>query len=100
MSPVRRASSSSLASCSSMRLRSRIMGCESWGFDHSEGSESFFSIAANSDLRRGASKILPQVADFVAHGSVGEFKIVQHDERTRLFLETGRRLKQKNSSAP
>ena len=53
-----------------------INGCESCGFDHRFGSESFCSMVAKSDLRRGASKILPQVADFIAHGSVSEVEIV------------------------
>src|SRR5579875_3071557 len=69
-----------------MRLRSRMSGCESWGLDHSAGSSSFFSMDASSERRRAGSKILPQVANLVAHGRVGEFEIVQHDRGPDFFL--------------
>src|ERR1700761_8728587 len=78
MSPMRRTSSSSNASCSSMRLRSRMRGCDNAPFDHRPGSESLISMSASSLRRRAESKILPQAADFVPDGSVGEFEIVQH----------------------
>jgi hypothetical protein len=44
------------------------------------GSESFDSKAASSLLIRAWSKILPKIADFFAHRSVGEFEFVQHDD--------------------
>ena len=63
----------------SIRFRSRMIGCDSAGFDHSAGSASLVSMAASSVRRRGASKILPQTADFFADGSVSKFKIGEHD---------------------
>ena len=42
------------------------------------GLESFDSREASSLSILTRSKILPKVADFVAHGSVGEFEFVQH----------------------
>jgi hypothetical protein len=41
------------------------------------GSASFFSMSASSLRMRAGSKILPQVADLIADGSVSEFEIVQ-----------------------
>ena len=40
------------------------------------GSASFFSMSASSLRMRAGSKILPQVANLVAHGSISEFEIV------------------------
>ena len=47
------------------------------GFDHRAGSASLVSISASSLRMRAGSKILPQVADLIAHGSISEFEIVQ-----------------------
>jgi hypothetical protein len=55
-----------------------MMGWESAGFDQRDGSESLVSMAASSERRRGASKILPQAADFFADGSVEEFEVGEH----------------------
>ena len=44
------------------------------------GSESLDSRAASSLSILAWSKILPKVADFFAHRSVGEFEFVQHDD--------------------
>jgi hypothetical protein len=44
------------------------------------GSDSFDSREASSLSSLARSKILPQVADFVADRSVGEFKFVEHDD--------------------
>jgi hypothetical protein len=56
-----------------------MRGWERAGFDQRPGSASLVSRAASSERRRGASKILPQAADFFADGSIGEFEIGQHD---------------------
>src|ERR1035437_2306220 len=77
MSPVRRTSSSSSATIDSSRLRSRISGLLAFGSFHSAGSASLVSMSASSLRIRAGSKILPQVADLVAHGSISEFEIVQ-----------------------
>jgi hypothetical protein len=45
-------------------------------FDHMAGSASLVSIAESSLRMRAGSKILPQVADLVAHGSISKFEIV------------------------
>jgi hypothetical protein len=58
-----------------------MRGWEAAGFDQREGSASFCSRAASSERRRGASKILPQTADFFADGSVEEFEILKHKDR-------------------
>src|SRR5271156_726838 len=79
MSPLRRTSSFSIARWPSRRLRSRISTWDSVGLDQIAGSESFDSNAASSRSMRSWSKILPKVADFFAHRSVGEFEFVQHD---------------------
>jgi hypothetical protein len=47
-----------------------------FGSDHNAGSASLFSMFESSLRMRAGSKILPQVAHLVAHGSVGEFEIV------------------------
>jgi hypothetical protein len=60
-----------------------MMGCERAGFDQREGSASLVSMAASSERRRGASKILPQAAHFFADGSVGEFEIGKHEYRVQ-----------------
>jgi hypothetical protein len=44
--------------------------------DHIAGSASLVSISESSLRMRAGSKILPQVADLGAHGSIGEFEIV------------------------
>ena len=80
MSPVRRTSSFSIASWPSRRLRSRMRTCDSAGLDQMAGSESFDSREASSLSIVAWSKILPKVADFIAHRSVGEFEFVQHDD--------------------
>jgi hypothetical protein len=56
-------------------LRSRIRGCDAAGLDHMAGSASFVSMSVSSRWRRAGSKILPQVADLIAHWSVGVFEI-------------------------
>ncbi len=61
-----------------MRLRSRMSGCEAAGLDQSLGSESFASTEAKFvALRVAGSKILPQVANFLAYLGVGEFEFIQ-----------------------
>ena len=77
MSLVRRTSSSSSATITSRRFFSRIKGFVALGLDHNAGSASLVSMAASSRRRRAGSKILPQVAHLIAHGSVSEFEIVQ-----------------------
>ena len=47
------------------------------GSVHRAGSASLVSMSASSLRMRAGSKILPQVAHLVAHGSIGEFEIVQ-----------------------
>src|SRR3954454_7900358 len=93
MSPVRRTSCSSSAISDSSRLRSRISGWLAAVLDHSAGSASLVSICASSLRMRAGSKILPQVAHLVAHGSIGEFEILKgcHDLLLRpdLFLNFG-----------
>jgi hypothetical protein len=54
-----------------------MMGWLAAGFDHSAGSASFFSMSESSLRMRAGSKILPQVANLIADGSVSEFEIVQ-----------------------
>jgi hypothetical protein len=58
-----------------------MRGWDAAGFDQMEGSASFDSRAAKSVRRRGASKVLPQAADFFADGSVCEFEILKHGFR-------------------
>jgi hypothetical protein len=53
-----------------------MSGFDAVGSDHNAGSESFFSISESSLRMRAGSKILPQVAHLIAHGSVSEFEIV------------------------
>jgi len=48
-------------------------------------------MAASSERRRAGSKILPQVADLIADGRVGEFKIVQHDWGPDFFFSVYRK---------
>jgi len=62
-----------------------MSGCDAAGSDQMAGSESFFSISESSLRMRAGSKILPQVANLVADGSVSEFEIVQ---RHGLALKT------------
>jgi len=57
-------------------LRSRIKGLDAAGSFQRAGSASFFSMSASSLRMRAGSKILPQVANLVADGSVSEFEIV------------------------
>src|ERR1019366_10002147 len=83
MSPVRRNNSSSSATCDSRRLRSRISGLLALGSFHNAGSASLVSMLASSLRMRAGSKILPQVADLIAHGSISEFEIV---DRHNLLL--------------
>src|ERR1700744_6580360 len=64
----------------SRRLRSRMRGCEACELLHREGSASLVSISESSRRMRAGSKILPQVAHLVAHGSIGELEIVQIHE--------------------
>src|ERR1039457_6730112 len=77
MSLERRTSSSSSATMTSRRFFSRIKGLVALGSDQRAGSASLVSMAASSLRMRAGSKILPQVAHLVAHGSVSEFEIVQ-----------------------
>src|SRR5208337_4655276 len=86
MSPVRRSISSSSAIMVSRRLRSRMIGLEAAGSFQRAGSASVASMSASSLRMRAGSKILPQVARLVAHGSIGEFEIVQ---RHALLLRPG-----------
>src|ERR1700733_10475941 len=86
MSPVRRTNSSSSCTSASSRLRSRMSGFDAAGSDHSAGSESFFSNSESSLRMRAGSKILPQVAHLVAHGSVSEFEIVQRHCALKTWL--------------
>src|SRR6266702_648423 len=80
MSPVRRSNSSSSATSASRRLRSRMRGLLAVGSFHIAGSASLVSMFVSSLRMRAGSKILPQVADLIAHGSISEFEIVQrHD---------------------
>jgi hypothetical protein len=53
-----------------------MIGLEAVGSFQSAGSASFFSISESSLRIRAGSKILPQVANLVADGSVSEFEIV------------------------
>jgi len=52
-----------------------MRGCEREASAQIAGSEVFSSMAASSRRRRGASKILPQVADFVADWGVEVFEV-------------------------
>jgi len=54
-----------------------MRGLEAAGSFQRAGSASFFSMSASSLRMRAGSKILPQVANLVADGSVSEFEIVQ-----------------------
>jgi hypothetical protein len=54
-----------------------MMGLLAAGSFQRAGSESFFSMSASSLRILAGSKILPQVANLVANGSVSEFEIVQ-----------------------
>jgi hypothetical protein len=54
-----------------------MMGLVAAGFFQRAGSASLVSISASSLRMRAGSKILPQVANLVADGSVSEFEIVQ-----------------------
>src|SRR5215471_3892887 len=78
MSSERRASSASSASTDSMRLRSRMSGCERAGSAQMAGSAVFSSMAASSRRRRGASKILPQIANLLANRGVGVLEVGNH----------------------
>src|SRR5215471_14167830 len=78
MSSERRASSASSASTDSMRLRSRMSGCERAGSAQMAGSAVFSSIAVSSRRRRGASKILPQIANLLANRGVGVLEVGNH----------------------
>jgi hypothetical protein len=53
------------------------MGFDAAGSFQRAGSASLVSISASSLRMRAGSKILPQVANLVADGSVGEFEIVE-----------------------
>jgi len=77
MSLVRLTSASSSATSVSRRFLSRISGLVAFGSDHNAGSASLVSMLASSLRMREGSKILPQVAHLVAHGSVCKFEIVQ-----------------------
>src|SRR5579871_4045995 len=85
MSSERRASSASSARRVSMRLRSRMSGCERAGSAQTEGSEVFSSMVASSRRRRAESKILPQIAHLFADRGVGVFKIANHIVSLRQF---------------
>jgi hypothetical protein len=63
-----------------------MSGFDAVGSDHNAGSESFFSISESSLRMRAGSKILPQVAHLIAHGSVGEFEIVQRHFALKTWL--------------
>lgn len=66
-----------------MRLRSRMRGCERAGSAQMVGSEVFSSMEASSRRRRGESKILPQITDFVADWGVLVFEIREHLDSLR-----------------
>src|SRR5690348_2896646 len=78
MSCVRRERSVSFASAASIRLRSRIVCCESSWFDQKLGSEAFFSTSASCSRSRGASKILPQIVGLRADARVFAFEFFNH----------------------
>jgi hypothetical protein len=50
-----------------------MRGCERAASAQMVGSAVFSSMVASSRRRRAESKILPQVADFVANWVIGEF---------------------------
>ena len=77
-----------------MRLRSRMRGCERAGSAQTEGSEVFSSMVASSRRRRAESKILPQIAHFVADRGVGVFEIAEH-----MSLVYGKLARRLNASA-
>jgi hypothetical protein len=58
ISPVRRTSSSCVASALSSRFFSRITCWDFSGFDHSAGSATCFSMSLSFSRSLGASKIL------------------------------------------
>src|SRR5580704_7831603 len=78
MSSERRASSVSSANRVSRRLRSRMSGWEREASAQMVGSEIFSSIVARSRRSCAESKILPQIAHFVADRGVGVFEIAKH----------------------
>jgi hypothetical protein len=78
MSSCRRASSASSASSVSSRFRSRINGCDRAPSAHTAGSPIFSSITASSRFSRAESKILPQLANPVAHRGVSVFQMINH----------------------
>jgi hypothetical protein len=57
-----------------------MSGCEREASAQMVGSEIFSSMAASSRRRRDESKILPQIAYFVADRGVGVFEIGKHHE--------------------
>jgi hypothetical protein len=60
------------------------------------GSAVFSSMMANSRRRRAESKILPQIAHFVADRGVGVFEIAKH--MNLVYGNFGRKLKAKASA--
>src|ERR1700691_4401390 len=87
MSLVRRTNSSSSATSFSSRLRSGINRFVAAGSVQGVGAASFFPMSASPLPMRPGSKILPQVAHLVAHGSVGQFEIVQRHGLVRPGFE-------------
>jgi hypothetical protein len=57
---------------------------------HTAGSAIFSSIAASSRFSRAESKILPQLADPLAHRGVSIFQIVDHAVSLRHFSKESR----------
>jgi hypothetical protein len=57
-----------------------MSGCEREASAQMVGSEIFSSMVASSRRSRAESKILPQIADFVADRGVGVFEIAEHHE--------------------
>jgi hypothetical protein len=55
-----------------------MRGCEREASAQTVGSAIFSSMMESSRRRRAESKILPQIADFVADRGVGVFEIAEH----------------------
>jgi len=56
-----------------------MRGCEREASAQTVGSAIFSSITESSRWSRAESKILPQIAYFVADRGVGVFEIAKHD---------------------
>src|SRR5579864_9475426 len=89
MSPARRDSSVSFASSDSSRRRWRMSCCERVWSDHTLGSAILVSISASWLRSEAASKIAPQVRNFVADGGVFAFQFFYHKSRCRWGFNQG-----------